>query len=525
MNRSCLAVLLTLTTLHATSAAETLTAINMDPDWQGINGWAWYIGYTNADLGYTNEAAGQEFVASVSGTLTTLEASVDKSSGGAPLVITFYEAVNGLPGTSLGSVSISENDVYNWASQIPTPINTFDVSSANVTVEAGRRYFVSFTTPTPGDIRYRAILTADNANSFGYRALYSKDGGQTWVYPNITPEIGMRLYVEGDVPPPPPADTLTAVNFGSDWVSNGGQAIYIGDIYEPLGIENSGAAQEFPASLSGMLTTLEVSLDKFAGGAPLVITFYESNNGFPGAALGSVSIPESEIGTWNDLPDPPVQPIDVSAGNVYVEAGQNYIVAFTTPLAGNVRYRAMLTAPNANSFGYGPLRTDDGGATWRNSNATAEIGIRLHVDDSVPPPPTEYEAGIDIQPDDPENVIQLGKKRPKPVEVVLFGDGRFGVNDILVESLALGDPTIEGGLPTPPADSFVVDVNGDGIDDLSLVFDLGEMEFNGSIDLNSLALVLDGMLSTGDFVSGADFVTVSQPGSGGKGNGKGKNSR
>ncbi|MBD3672113.1 MAG: hypothetical protein HUJ26_01190 [Planctomycetaceae bacterium] len=530
MIRTCLAVLLALTTLPLTSSAQTLTANNIGAEWQGINGWAWYIGYSGGD--YTNEAAGQEFVASVSGTLTTLEASVDKFLGGAPLIITFHEAVNGRPGSSLGSVSISEENIYNYASEIPTPINTFDVSSANVTVEAGQHYFISFTTPLPAtSARYRAILTANNTNSFGYRALYSTDGGETWVYPTITPEIGMRLYVDGTVPPPPPADGVTAVNFGPVWESNFGQAIYIGDIYEPLSIDNEGAAQEFPASQSGVLTTLEASVTKSSGGAPLVVTIYESNNGLPGASLGSVSIPESEISTWNDLPDPPIQPFDLSSANISVEAGRNYIVAFTTPLAGAVRYSARLTSPNDYSFGYGPLRTDDGGATWRTSNSSAEIGVRLLVEASAPPPPVTFEAQIDIQPEDPDNQIQLGKKRPKPVEVVLFGETDFAVSEILVESLALGDPTIADGQPSPPVGSFIDDIDGDGFDDLFLEFDLAEMEFNLSIDAQSLGLILDGMLSTGDFVSGIDFVTISQPGSKGngnggeKGNGKGKNKK
>lgn len=504
-------------------AQETLTATNMDPDWESINAWAIYVGHTNLDYDIENGGAAQEFIASVSGTLSTIEASVDKSQGGAPLVITIYESNNGLPGASLGAVSIPDSEIGVWGDLPNPPVQPFDISSANINVDSGQKYIVAFTSPLAGAIRYRAILTANNANSFGYRALRSNDGGLTWEPSSVSPEIGMRVYVGGSVPPPPPpADIVTAVNFSQEWMSNFGQAIYVGDDYEPLGIENEGAAQEFSASLSGQLSTLEVSLDKFSGGAPLVITFYRANNGFPGESLGSVSIPETEVQSWNDLANPPIQSFDVSATNVYVEKGQNYIVAFTTPTGGAVRYRAALTAPNNYSFGYGPLSSKDGGATWDFLISSAEIGIRLHVYDSVLPPPVEYEAAIDIQPDDSGNQIQLGKKKPKPVEVVLFGDGRFGVSDVLVRTLGLGDPTIEGGVPTAPVDSIIVDVDGDGIDDLSLVFDLAEMELNGSIDTFSIGLMLDGMLSTGDFVTAADFVSVSQPGGGGgKGGGKG----
>lgn len=299
--------------------AETLVATNMDPDWEGINGWAWYIGYSGPN-GYINEAAGQEFVSFESGTLTTLEASVDRFAGGAPLVITFHEAVANRPGPVLGSVEIAPADVGRWASDISTPINTFDVSGANVFVVAGQNYFVTFTTPLAGDVRYRAILTAHNANSFGYRSLYSKDAGATWVYPNITPEIGMRLY-------------------------------------------------------------------------------------------------------------------------------------------------------------------------------GAEI---------------THQVAIDVRTDSKKDQVRLGKRNPKPLAVDLFGSSAVAVEDVLIASLELGDPTIAGGLATPPLDAQFRDLNGDDDMDLALTFDLGELEANGSIDANSSALELRGYLVNEDALVGSDAVDIAR---------------
>lgn len=303
----------------AAAVAETLVATNMNPDWEGINGWAWYIGYSGSD-GYTNEAAGQEFVASGTGRLTTLEASVDKFAGGAPLVITFHEAIANRPGAVLGSVTIAPEYVGRWASDIPTPINTFAVAEANVFVEAGRNYFVTFTTPLAGDVRYRAILTAPNANSFGYRALYSKDGGATWIYPTITPEIGMRLYAE-------------------------------------------------------------------------------------------------EI---------------------------------THPVA------------------------------------------------------------IDVRTDSKKNQVRLGKRNPKPLAVDLFGSSTVAAEEVLVVLLELADPAIAGGTGTAPRDAQLRDLNGDGYMDLALTFDLGELEANGSIDANSIALELRGLLASGEAIVGSDLVDIAR---------------
>jgi hypothetical protein len=302
--------------------AQTLTSTNMDPDWQGINGWAWYVGYSGGD--YTNESAAQEFVTTASGKLSILEASVDRSAGGAPLVITFHEAVGNLPGAVLGSVEIPSEDVFNWASQIPTPINVFDVSAADVFVEAGQNYFVTFTTPVAGAVRYRAILTAANANSFGYRALYSKDGGATWVYPNITPEIGMRLYVD-----------------------------------------------------SG---------------------------------------------------------------------------------------------------------------------------------------PSEFQVDVDVLADTKKTRIRLGQKKPKPLKVNVFGNQDVSAEDFLVESILLGDSSIVGGVGTVPTDSQILDIDGDGIADVQLTFNLKELENNGSIDANSIVLELQGLVATGDLIYGYDMIEISRSG-------------
>jgi hypothetical protein len=313
-------------------------------------------------------------------------------------------------------------------------------------------------------------------------------------------------------------ENVAAVNMNPDWEGINGWAWYIGTSREEG--TSTSVGQEFVAGVSGKLTTLEASVDKFAGGAPLVITFHTAVDNVPGAVLGSVSIPAEQVGSWaGDIPTP-INTFDVSEADVSVEEGQNYFVVFSTPLGGEVRYRAILTAPNENSFGYRAIYSLDG-TNWVFPTITPEVGIRLYVESQEPPPPVEYEVAIDVLADTPKTAIKLGAKNPKPLEVHLFGNGEVSAVDVIVESLGLGDPTIAGGVATVPFNHVVSDINGDGIPDLALWFDLIEMQTNGSIDSDTTVLELRGLLTSGDLVIGYDFVELPAP----KGNGKGNNGR
>lgn len=301
-------------------------------------------------------------------------------------------------------------------------------------------------------------------------------------------------------------ELITALNMDPGWVGINGWAHYVG---------SNDAGQEFTAATSGTLTTLEASIDKFYGDVPLDISFYTSSNGFPGTFLGSASVPPEDFDPWGTT-NGPMNQFDVSTANVQVEAGQNYVVVFTAAASG-VQYRCIMTSPNANSFGYAYLASWDG-SPWEKMtrlNPNVEIGMRLFVVEEC----LEFPVDIDVLPDTTNNVVRLGKKKPKPFKVIVYGNSNVDVTFVDTTTLRLGDPSIEGGSSVAPYNVQQSDANGDGIDDLSLLFDLTLLESLGAIDVGSAFLELHGELISCDTITGLDLV---QPEVKGKGSGKGK---
>lgn len=322
------------------------------------------------------------------------------------------------------------------------------------------------------------------------------------------------------------ADEIAAVNIDGGWVGINGWAWYVGYSNASLGYTNEAAAQEFVVSQSGTLTTITASVDKFSGGAPLLVSVYTAVNRRPGVLLGSAAIPEGQVNGFN-VNGHPLNTFDLSSLGIPLVAGQNYIVTFTVAIPGAVRYRAILNAPNINSFGIPSMYSKNGGATWLTSpTVTPEIGLVVSVIvPSPPPPPVTFEVAIDVVPGTTDNFVNLNSKKSKPVPVAVFGEADFSVDEILPASIVLGDPTLIAGgdgVPVTPYAISVEDVDGDGIDDLLLQFDTVELKTAGAIDSASTELRLEADLANGDSIFGSDSVATSQPKGGGKGNGGGR---
>lgn len=320
------------------------------------------------------------------------------------------------------------------------------------------------------------------------------------------------------------ADEIAAVNMDGGWVGINGWATYVGDIYAPLNYTNEAAAQEFVVSKGGTLTTITASVDNFIGGDPLIVSVFTAVNRRPGALLGRVSVPDSQINGFN-VNGNPLNTFDLSSLGIPLVAGQNYIVTFTVAIPGAVRYRAILNAPNVNSFGIPSLRSPNGGLTWTVNSVTPEIGLVVSVIvPSPPPPPVTFEVAIDVVPGTTDNFVNLNSKKSKPVPVAVFGDADFSVDDVVLGSIVLGDPALIAsgdGVPVAPYTISVLDVDGDGHDDLLLEFDTAELKAVGAIDSASTEVRLEADLTNGDSIFGSDSVATSQPKGGGKGNGIG----
>lgn len=139
----------------------------------------------------------------------------------------------------------------------------------------------------------------------------------------------------------------------------------------------------------------------------------------------------------------------------------------------------------------------------------------LHV---VHPP---QEVAIDIDPSSTISKLNLSSKKPKPLEVAVFGSASFQVVDVAPATIRLGDPLLTdpvtgAGLKSSPIAIDYSDLDGDGNLDLLLTFDVRDLQNDGAIDPSSTSLELQALLENGRVVLGSDTVLIP----GGHGNGR-----
>ena len=102
----------------------------------------------------------------------------------------------------------------------------------------------------------------------------------------------------------------------------------------------------------------------------------------------------------------------------------------------------------------------------------------------------------------------------------MFSAGDFDVLDVVPETIRLGDPVLTesesgSGEKVAPSDFDYEDVDGDGLLDLLLTFDLGSLQGAAAIDWSSATLEFNALLNNMRVVFGSDSVSI--PSSNGKG--------
>jgi hypothetical protein len=114
---------------------------------------------------------------------------------------------------------------------------------------------------------------------------------------------------------------------------------------------------------------------------------------------------------------------------------------------------------------------------------------------------------IDLKPDDEVNRIPPSPRAALPIAI--FGTDAFDpTTGLEVSTLRFGSRTaIDGGGGSSPFNSGVEDVNGDGIDDLIVLFRVADTGF----DADNTVAVLEGETKGGEIVFGSDTVAVKTP--------------
>jgi hypothetical protein len=148
------------------------------------------------------------------------------------------------------------------------------------------------------------------------------------------------------------------------------------------------------------------------------------------------------------------------------------------------------------------------------------VYITAEITSLGPPPPQEV--AINVDPSSIDNVINLKSKKPKPLEVAIFGAVDFDVLAVVPETIELGDPVLTdpvtgSGQKVAPSTVHYVDVDADGELDLLLTFDLLRLQNFGAIDSYSTSLEFQALLDNQGVVFGSDAVSIA----GAKGKGKG----
>lgn len=108
------------------------------------------------------------------------------------------------------------------------------------------------------------------------------------------------------------------------------------------------------------------------------------------------------------------------------------------------------------------------------------------------------EVEIDIKPGSNPNSINLKKKGV--IAVAVFSTGTFDALDIDPDTVELGG--------VPPVKDSVEDVDGDGLDDLVVHFDVPELKAGGFLNMDTVRLTLVGEKSDGVCVRGSDSVSI-----------------
>ena len=119
----------------------------------------------------------------------------------------------------------------------------------------------------------------------------------------------------------------------------------------------------------------------------------------------------------------------------------------------------------------------------------------------ITPELVTLDIAIDIRPGNDQNPLNLKSNGVLPVAIL--GSDDFDVNDIDLSTLSLDGATPKQKGNSENVGSFE-DVNADGLTDLLLHFDLGELNVAGS----ATELTLAGLLSDGTALTGTDSVRI-----------------
>lgn len=213
-----LGVLIVLLTLYSDVVGQTISLDGAKATNEGISEWLAFKNFQNEATpsslvrgvggfripgqdnyaAVVNTAPAQKFVPSVGGTISSVSAFVqlDNASGDEPLIVELRESDSGLPSELLGSVVLPQD---RFSSSFPVDKSTFDLRSQNISIYAGKPYFVVFRTQQPGvsNTIYLTRTFEPNPLSLGATPIFSGTGGTApWLEDSFHPqEIGLEIRI------------------------------------------------------------------------------------------------------------------------------------------------------------------------------------------------------------------------------------------------------------------------------------------------------------------------------------------
>ncbi|MBD3676329.1 MAG: hypothetical protein HUJ26_22690 [Planctomycetaceae bacterium] len=138
----------------------------------------------------------------------------------------------------------------------------------------------------------------------------------------------------------------------------------------------------------------------------------------------------------------------------------------------------------------------------------AIVEVRYNYDET--PPPVEVEIDVEPGKGGPKpSRINLRSKKTLPVAILSTTD--FDATEVVAETVLLGDPVLleaGSGIAVPSVGGSVEDVNGDGMDDLLVLFQISEISGFGAVAPGSVEVLLIGETTSGTPIYGFDNVRV-----------------
>ncbi|MBD3676725.1 MAG: hypothetical protein HUJ26_24715 [Planctomycetaceae bacterium] len=189
-------------------------------------------------------------------------------------------------------------------------------------------------------------------------------------------------------------------------------------------------------------------------------------------------------------------PPNVSSGNIYVYFGIDQLALNTD--------ESLVYIPERDRISIYDASTGNSVDEIGNDYLYIHTATGISIQGQAPAQVDIIDVLVDVKPGSDTNSVNLrGKGR---LSLSIFGSELFGVSQVDSTSIRVGDPFLSAGVGI--VKMSLEDVNGDGIEDLLMMVDLGEMVESHALDSASTMILVTGITTDDIPILGGDVVRI-----------------